>query len=65
MGNIVKDHEAGEKVVSLGNERKKKQQVGWAGVKFEEQSGRDHWHLLCVTTFLHKMDSNVARHQAP
>ena len=30
MGNIVKDHEAGEKGVSLGNERKKKA-IGWLG----------------------------------
>lgn len=65
MGNIFKDHEAGEKVVSLGSEKKKKrQQVDWAGVQFEEQRGREHWHLLCVTTFHHEMESNVARHQA-
>lgn len=31
MGNIFKDHEAGEKVVSLGSEKKKKKAIGWLG----------------------------------
>lgn len=31
MGNIFKDNEAGEKVVSSGSAKKKKKAVGWLG----------------------------------